>query len=206
MATVQVKQDQLKPIATGCPDTTKHSLTIYTQNVHGLRANEDKIEYISRLMELKHINVYMLHETHLDGDFIFVLPKGQLMIQHGPKMQPHQHVKGGIAIILSWDNGLKISRSGLMDRLSCALSSYWIELQSQITLFIITSLLAHMLNINELNLVSLCTHALGKMMLGCQTIQPEGGWSRPASHLLFKHISGWEKVIRIPTRARGNWL
>ena len=38
---------------------------------------------------------------HLEGNFIKYLPKGQIMIHHGPKKQPKQGAKGGVAIILS---------------------------------------------------------------------------------------------------------
>ena len=61
---------------------------VFTQSAHGLRANEEKLEYVSRLMDTKAINAYMLQETHLKGDFITYLLKGQLMIHHGPESQP----------------------------------------------------------------------------------------------------------------------
>jgi len=67
-------------------------------------------------MDSKSIDAYALQETHLPGDFIMYLPKGQLMIHHGPKFQPNKGVKGGIAIILSpemtesWKRGGSINR------------------------------------------------------------------------------------------------
>jgi len=57
------------PMATDHPDK-KNMLTIYTQNAHGLRANEDKLEYNSRLMDSSSIDTYLLQESHLPGDFI----------------------------------------------------------------------------------------------------------------------------------------
>ena len=51
------------PMATDHPDK-KNMLTIYTQNAHGLRANEDKLEYISRLMDSKSINAYICYKRH----------------------------------------------------------------------------------------------------------------------------------------------
>ena len=48
---------------------------------------------------------------HLKGDFVKILPKGQLFIHHGPNDQPRQGANGGVAIILSpemgtnWRNG-----------------------------------------------------------------------------------------------------
>jgi len=69
-------------------------------------------------MDSKSIDACMLQETHLPGDFIMYLPKGQPMIHHSPKSQPNQGAKGGIAIILcpkmmeSWKRGGIIIRQG----------------------------------------------------------------------------------------------
>ena len=69
-------------------------------------------------MAEKAIDVYMLQETHLAGDFTSILPKGQLMIHHGPESQPTHGAKGGVAIILSpemtenWKRGGSIIRRG----------------------------------------------------------------------------------------------
>ena len=52
-------------------------------------------------MDTKSIDAYMLQETHLEGDFITYLQKGQLVINHGPESQPKQSTKEGIAIIVS---------------------------------------------------------------------------------------------------------
>jgi len=60
----------------------------------------------------------MLQEIHFKGNFITYLPKGQLMIHHGPESQPKQGAKGGIAIILSpemaktWIKSRSIMRYG----------------------------------------------------------------------------------------------
>jgi len=105
-----VQEPQYSPKAADHPDTD-NTLVIYTQNIQGLRANEEKLEYISRMMESKSIDVFMIQEMHLEGDFIKILPKGQLFIHHGPNIQPHQGAKGGVMIILSpemgtnWRNG-----------------------------------------------------------------------------------------------------
>ena len=69
------EQDPL-PKASDHPDKKPNILTIYTQNAHGLRANEEKLEYESRLMDAKSIDAYMLQEIHPKGDFIDYLPKG----------------------------------------------------------------------------------------------------------------------------------
>jgi len=108
---------QYSPKATDHPDTD-NALVIYTQNIQGLKANEEKLEYISRMMESKSIDAFVIKETHLNGDFIKILPKGQLFFLHGPNVQPHQGAKGGVAIILSpemgtnWRNGGNVIRKG----------------------------------------------------------------------------------------------
>ena len=48
----------------------------------------------------QNIQAYLI-ETHLEGNFIKYLPKGQIMIHHGPEKQLKQGAKGGVAIILS---------------------------------------------------------------------------------------------------------
>ncbi len=45
----------------------------------------------------------LITETHLEGDFERILPKGQLLIHHGPRVQPSLGAKGGVAVILSED-------------------------------------------------------------------------------------------------------
>ena len=47
------------------------------------------------------IQAYLKAETHLEGNFIKYLPKGQIMIHCGPKKQPKQGAKVGVAVILS---------------------------------------------------------------------------------------------------------
>jgi len=47
------------------------------------------------------IQRYHMAETHLEGNFIKYLPKGQIMIYHGPEHQPKQGAKGGVTIVLS---------------------------------------------------------------------------------------------------------
>jgi hypothetical protein len=84
-----------------CPTTTlSKKFCIYYQNVRGLR-NEEKLEFLTRLMEEKKIDAFILTETHLEGDFQKVLPRKQIFIHHGPETQPRQGAKGGIGIILS---------------------------------------------------------------------------------------------------------
>ena len=56
-----VQDTQYSPKATEHPDTD-NTLAIYTQNVQGLRANKEKLEYISRMMESKSIDAFMIQE------------------------------------------------------------------------------------------------------------------------------------------------
>ena len=73
-----------------------------------------KKSFLTRMKVAKSINAYMLQETHLEGNFIKILPMGRFLIHHGPDMQPHQGAKEGIAIILSpemmenWKRGRSI--------------------------------------------------------------------------------------------------
>ena len=103
--------------ATDCPDTD-NTLVIYTQNAQGLRANEEKLKYISRMMESKLIDAFMIQKTYLEGDFIKILLRGQLFIHHRSNVQPLQGAKGGVAILLSpematnWKNGGSVTRKG----------------------------------------------------------------------------------------------
>jgi len=112
-----VQDTQYSPKAADHPDTD-NTLVIYTQNVQGLRANEEKLEYISRMIENKLIDVFMIQEMLLEGDFMKILPKGQLFIHHEPNTQTHQGAKGGVMIILSlemgtnWRNGGSVIRKG----------------------------------------------------------------------------------------------
>ena len=57
------------------------------------------------MIESKLIDAFMIQETHLEGDFVKILPKGQLFIHHGPNVQPHQGAKRGVMIILSPEMG-----------------------------------------------------------------------------------------------------
>jgi len=84
---VQGEESLLSPKATDHPETD-NNLTIYNQNVHGLRANKEKLEYLIRKMEGKNISTFMIQETHLKGDYIKILPRDFMMIHHGPKLQP----------------------------------------------------------------------------------------------------------------------
>ena len=112
-----VQEMQYSPKTADHPDTD-NTLVIYTQNIQGIRSNEEKLEYISRMMESKSIDAFMIQEMHLEGDFFKILLKGQLLIHHGPNVQPHQGAKGGVAIILSpemgtnWRNGGSAIRKG----------------------------------------------------------------------------------------------
>jgi hypothetical protein len=82
------------------PTKNKKKFCVYYQNARGLR-DEEKLEYLSRFMENKKIDAFILMETHLEGDFQHILPKNQLFIHHGPENQPHQGAKGGVGVILS---------------------------------------------------------------------------------------------------------
>ena len=52
-------------------------------------------------MEEKNIDAFMIQETHLEGNYIKILPRDFMMIHHGPESQPCRGAKGGVAIILS---------------------------------------------------------------------------------------------------------
>jgi hypothetical protein len=73
---------------------------VYYQNVRGLR-DEEKLEFLTRFMDEKKIDAFILTETHLEGDFQKTLPRKQLFIHHGPENQPRQGAKGGVGKILS---------------------------------------------------------------------------------------------------------
>jgi hypothetical protein len=49
--------------------------------VRGLR-DEEKLEFLTRFMEEKNIDAFILTETHLEGDFQKILPRNQLLIHH----------------------------------------------------------------------------------------------------------------------------
>ena len=80
----------------------KHSLTVYSHNVQGLKG-EEKLEWITRIMDSKNLDAYIIQETHLLGDYTTTLPKGNILIHHGPETQPTRGAKGGVGIILSKD-------------------------------------------------------------------------------------------------------
>ena len=73
---------------------------VYSHNVQGLR-DESKLEAIPRIMKEKNIDVYLIQETHLVGDFEKTLIDNFFMIHHGPQEQPLRGAKGGVAIVLS---------------------------------------------------------------------------------------------------------
>jgi hypothetical protein len=83
-----------------CPTSTTNKLCVYYQNVRGLR-DEEKLEFLTRFMDEKKIDAFILTETHLEGDFQKTLPRKQLFIHHGPENQPRQGAKGGVGVILS---------------------------------------------------------------------------------------------------------
>ena len=58
---VRGKQSPLSPKAADRPETD-NNLTIYTQNIHGLRANKEKLEYLIRKMEENCIDAFMIQE------------------------------------------------------------------------------------------------------------------------------------------------
>ena len=99
-----VRDTQCSPKAADHLDTD-NTLVVYMQNIQGFRANKEKLEYISRMMESKLIDAFIIQEMHLKGDFVKILPKGQLFIHHGPNIQPHQGAKRGVMIILSPEMG-----------------------------------------------------------------------------------------------------
>ena len=53
--------------------------------MQGLSGNEEKLEYITKLME-KIYDVYLLQETHLlERDNTKTLNNGYVMVHHGPQ-------------------------------------------------------------------------------------------------------------------------
>jgi len=60
---------------------------MYYQNVKGLQ-DDEKLELITRMMENKSIDAFILAKTHLEEDFQSIPPKNQLFIHHGPDLQP----------------------------------------------------------------------------------------------------------------------
>jgi hypothetical protein len=63
--------------------------------------DESKLEAIPRIMKEKNIDVYLIQETHLVGDFEKTLIDNFFMIHRGPEEQPLRGAKGGVAIVLS---------------------------------------------------------------------------------------------------------
>ena len=68
-------------------------LKIYSQNIQGPRGNEEKVEYITKLMKEKNIDMYIIQETHLEGDYKKMLNNGYIMVHHGPTQQPRNGAK-----------------------------------------------------------------------------------------------------------------
>jgi hypothetical protein len=52
-------------------------------------------------MKENNLDAYLVHETHLAGDFKKTLIFNYYLIHHGPKIQPSNGAKGDVAIILS---------------------------------------------------------------------------------------------------------
>jgi hypothetical protein len=65
---------------------------VYYQNVRGLR-DEEKLEFLARLMEKKNIDAFILTETHLEGDFQSILPRNQLFITTDRRNNPSKERK-----------------------------------------------------------------------------------------------------------------
>jgi exonuclease III len=78
----------------------KPNFRVYSHNVNGLR-DEQKLEYLPRIMKDQKIDAYLIQETHLEGDFEKKILNDFLFIHHGPPKQPPQGAKGGVGIILS---------------------------------------------------------------------------------------------------------
>jgi len=90
---------QAQPQATDSFATTPTDIKIVSQNVQGLK-NEEKLEYLARIISKHHIKAYLIQETHLAGDFTMQISGGHTIIHHGPDSQPTSGAKGGVAIIL----------------------------------------------------------------------------------------------------------
>ena len=90
---------QAQPQATDSFATTPTDIKIVSQNVQGLK-NEEKLEYLARIISKHHIKAYLIQETHLAGNFTMQISGGHTIIHHGPDSQPTSVAKGGVAIIL----------------------------------------------------------------------------------------------------------
>jgi len=87
--------------ATDHPEN-ENCLTIYTQNVHGLRAkNEENIKCFNTVDGSDiHQCLHGTRDSPIDCVFISAIPKVHLMIYNGLTLQLCQGAKGGVAIIL----------------------------------------------------------------------------------------------------------
>ena len=90
---------QAKPKATDSFATNPTDIKIVSQNVQGLQ-NEEKLEYLARIITKHDIKAYLIQETHLAGNFTMQISGGHTIIHHGPDSQPANGAKGGVAIIL----------------------------------------------------------------------------------------------------------
>jgi hypothetical protein len=88
-----------QPQATDSFATNPTDIKIVSQNVQGLE-NEEKLEYLARIITKHNIQAYLIQETHLAGDFTMQISGGHTIIHHGPEAQPTNGAKGGVAIIL----------------------------------------------------------------------------------------------------------
>jgi hypothetical protein len=96
-------QTQHKPLSDSCDD-----LYIISHNLWGAKGSFDpdgttrdlnKFEVLTRLMTEHNIDIYLLQETWLVGDFITNI-HGITVIHHGPEEPASNRGSGGIAILL----------------------------------------------------------------------------------------------------------
>ena len=91
-ATVNSVGNSSSPKVADCPELHNNA-KIFFQNIHGLWGNEDKLEYILHTMIKQNIQAYLIAEPHLESNFIKYLPKGQIMIHHGPENNQNKEQK-----------------------------------------------------------------------------------------------------------------
>jgi hypothetical protein len=73
---------------------------IYSQNIQGGK-DPLKLEYITETMKERGIDIYLLQETWLEGNFTRDIGEGCLLIHHGLEEATCNRGTGGVGIILS---------------------------------------------------------------------------------------------------------
>jgi hypothetical protein len=72
---------------------------MYHTGIHSKIVNLNKFEVLTHLMTEHDIDIYLLQETWLVGDFITII-HGITVIHHGPEEPANNQGSGGIAMLL----------------------------------------------------------------------------------------------------------